>query len=217
MTAAGAHFIDSDPLAEAAARLWLDLRRAEPDLRSLVVTGCRGSEGATALSNALAHAVIKLEGSRVLLIDADPATAGLTRALGVGDVVGLQQLRDANDDFAPLLVPLGQGLDLLPAGQGAGGAGASLPPDRILQDLQKRASLSHDLLIWDSRAITASVETKRLVGMVGRAILVVESDVTRIDHLTASLNEITALKATTLAVLRNRAGRRVLSIGAGRE
>jgi len=191
----------SDPVAEAAARVWLDLRGA--GLRSFVVTGCWGGEGATTFSEALARAANHLDGKRVLLIDANPVSADLTARLGVS----------AAPDAAPFSqrVTLAPGLDLAP-GQGA--PGLHLPPEPDLAQLQDQALQSHDLVIWDSCGISRSLDTRRLIGVVGNAVLVTNSDVTRVDQLSTAVNEVAALSARTIAVIRNRAGRNPLSVGA---
>ncbi len=191
----------SDPVADAAARVWLDLRGT--GLRSFVVTGCWGGEGATTFTEALGRAAHHLDGKRVLLMDANPVSADLTARLGGG----------ATADKAPFSqrVTLAPGLDLAP---GRVGPGLHLPSEPDLVQLQDQVLQSYDLVIWDSCGISRSLDTRRLIGVVGSAVLVANSDVTRVDQLSTAVNEVAALSARTIAVIRNRAGRNPLSIGA---
>lgn len=187
-----------DPVAETAARVWLDLRRHS--LKSLVVTGCRGGEGATTLAEALARVAQQIDGRRVLLIDANPIAPDLSSRLAPG--------ADCEDPAARITIA--PGITLCPGLA----AGSVLPPDAELTRFQDQAQKAHDLLIWDSRAISLSLDTRRLIGLVGLVVLVTQSDVTRADHLAAAMNEIAALSARPLAVIRNRAGRTPFSISA---
>lgn len=194
-----------DPVAEAAARIWLDLRGA--GLRSFVVTGCRGGEGATTFTEALGRAANHLDGKRVLLIDANTLSADLT----------LLRLRADPAAQATEIAPfahrtaLAPGIDLA---VGRAGPGRHLPPERELAVLRDQALQSHDLVIWDSAGISQSLDTRRLIGVVGSVVLVTQSDVTRIDQLSTAVNEVAALSARTIAVIRNRSGRNPLSISA---
>jgi Mrp family chromosome partitioning ATPase len=201
-------------LNDACAHIWIDLRHAWPGLRSLIVTGCGGGEGVTSIALALGRAAHRLGSSRVLLIDAAPSANGLTARHAPSGGRGIRQFRDAETDLQGLVRPIGPGLDLLPLG--AGGK-SILPPDEDLKLLQERALQSYDLVIWDVPPITGSVEVKLLITLVGNVALVAETDRTRSAQVSAALDQIRALSAQPLAVLRNRAARAPFGFGTRRE
>ncbi len=201
----------ADPVAETAARVWLDLRVAVPDLRSVVVTGCRGGEGATTFAASLARAAQQLDGKRVLLIEANVFAPALAARLSL-PAPKAAWCEEANP--LGLVASVTPGFDVLPS---PARRGLRLPADGLLADLRDKALKSYDLLVWDTRAVSASLDTKRLIGIMGRVVLITESDATRVEHVSAALNDIQALQARAVAVIRNRAGRNLLSLRAGRD
>ncbi len=210
------HVRQARNLGNEGTRLFEDLRHNYPSVRNMLLTGCNGGEGTTTLSLALAMAARKLDDARILLIDADFADAALSRSIGAGDAEGLRDLGDNPGDYTRHLIRLEDGTSVLPAGRLPVDM-ADLKRDGTLQALVDAALVSHDFVFWDTEAINGSANTKILMAVVPDVILVTESDRTRMDHFTACLHEIASLRARTLAVLRNRAGRRAFSMGADQQ
>ncbi|MDN5785903.1 cellulose synthase operon protein YhjQ/BcsQ [Pseudorhodobacter sp.] len=210
----GGRPLTNDKLQDACAQLWLDLRHAAATLPSLIVTGCGGGEGVSTIAFSLGGAALRIGSSRVLVIDASPSSNGLSETLASGSGRGLRQFQVSDPDLIGLIKPIAAGYDLLPIG--AGGR-ATLPSDQDLSLLQARALESYDVVIWDVPPVTDSIEAKRLITLFGNVVLVTETDRTPCAQVIAALDEIRALSAEPLAVLRNRAARAVFGFGTRRD
>ncbi len=204
--------VRSELIVNDAARLLADLGRGE-GRHSFLVTGCVGGEGATTLAIALARAARKLNGAKALLIDADLAKSGLTRLAGSMEKAGLRQLRDKPDLYPNAVIQVGSDLDILPAGSKPGAGMSELVAAGALEALLSAAFRDYRYVFWDTHALGRSADTGLLMTVVTGVILVTESDVTRMDHLSSRLAEIANARAHAVAVLRNRAGRRPFSAG----
>lgn len=198
----------SEQLLNEAARLLADLGRSESE-RSFLVTGCAGGEGATTLALALGRAASRAGENGALLVDADFADPALSRLADAAGKDGLRQLAKAPASYAGSVVSMAGGLKLLPAGRPGGAGMAELVSSGALATLLAAALGSYRFVFWDSHALGASADTGALLTAVPGVLLLTESDVTRMDHLTSRLNEIANAGARPLAVLRNRAGRRL--------
>jgi capsular exopolysaccharide synthesis family protein len=66
--------------------------QASKDIRSIMVTSALPSEGKTVTSLNLAHSCAQLHGVRILLVDGDLRSRGLTRLLGISEGVGLSDV-----------------------------------------------------------------------------------------------------------------------------
>ena len=201
-------------IQKEASRLLADIGRAHEDMRSFVVTGCIGGEGATTMCIALARAAGSDANARALIIDADFATRDLTRLADADGKNGLRQFRSDRSTYADLVVSLGNDLNILPAGGAGGLEMPELVRSGAIEELLELALRDYHFVFWDTRALGKSPDAGLLMSVVPNVLLVTESDVTRMDHFTSHLNEIANARATTVAVVRNRAGRWPFSVGA---
>lgn len=197
----------SEQLLNEAARLLADLGRTDSE-RSFLVTGCAGGEGATTLALALARAANRIGEGGALLIDADFVDPALSRLADAAGKDGLRQLVKAPASYAGSVVSMAGGLKVLPAGRDGAGM-AELVRSGALATLLAAVLEHYRFVFWDSHALGMSPDTGALLAVVPGVLLLTESDVTRMDHLTSRLNEIANAGARPMAVLRNRAGRRL--------
>lgn len=213
-------------LRREATRLVADLQHNFPGTREILLTGCAGKEGVTALTIALARAVVRRSKARVLMIDAnfDPHNRGLTHLVKGVEKKGLLDLilptKDAEMESADLLsstLALEPGIDVLTRGVALSVELADFDTSSKLEKFREQALRNYDFVFWDVESINFSTDSKVLLSAIKKVILVVESDVTRMDHLNSSIAEIKQTHAQLLAVLRNKAGQRAFSVGADQQ
>lgn len=199
---------------DEASRLFAEIRRTHDDMRSFLVTGCVGGEGATTFAMALARGATATGAGKALAIDADFVARGLTKLAQAEGRDGLRQIDKAGVAIADLVVAAGDGVAVLPAGRDSGATMAGLVGSGALAAFIDTALRDYRYLFWDSHALGRSADTGVLMTAVPNVILMTELDATRIDHFTSCLNAIANASATPVAVLRNRAGRHAFSVGA---
>lgn len=192
-------------LSDDAALLLADIRRARPDLRDLLVTGCAGGEGASTVALALASAAQRIENARVLLVDADPEKSSLTNSWGLGGRGGLQQIGEGKPAYSQFCATIANGIDLLPAGSRAAGHLVWGSANGVFQALREQSTKDYDLVIWDTSPISRSAETRLIAMNVPNVVLVAQSARTQLSQFAKSLEEIKRLGTAPLAVVRNRA------------
>ncbi|SDD53974.1 cellulose synthase operon protein YhjQ/BcsQ [Ruegeria marina] len=202
-----------------ASRLFTDIRRNFPATRQFLVTGCNGGEGVSTLCLALGRAAHRIQNANVLLVDANFRTRGLSSLVHNMATRGLCDLPTAptetpEQEVLRHTVEFEPGVSILPRGDSADADAIDLQSRGILDKVIAAASARFDITIWDTDAINISSDTKVLATRLPDIVLVTLSDVTRMDHLTSSLREISTMRARPIAVLRNRAGKRPFSIRA---
>ncbi|MBX3568067.1 MAG: hypothetical protein KF914_08420 [Rhizobiaceae bacterium] len=192
-------------LHDEAARLLADIRR-NTETRTLLVTGCAGGEGATTIAIALARAAARRELEKCLLVDANFARPELTRLAGAAGRSGLRDLKHDPSGVHGLVAALADGIDVLPVGT-APTPMSELVASGAVAGLIEAALAKYGLVLVDGRGLTGSGDTGLLLAAVPDVVLVTRSDVTRMDHFTASLNDLSDAGAYPVAVLRNGARR----------
>lgn len=213
-------------LRHEATRLFADLQRNFPRTREILFTGCAGKEGVTSLAVALARAAVQSRRARVLLVDANfaPRNTGLTDLVQGNKTTGLRDLMQPEDgtdrseqNLLATAVKLDHNIDVFTHGNATSVEMADLDNSSMLEKLRRQALEAYDFVFWDVDSINFSPDAIVLLSVIQKVILVVESDVTRIDHLNSSIAEIRQIRAELLAVLRNRAGQRAFSVGADQQ
>ena len=150
-------------------------------LRSVAVTSAAPGEGKTLSSANLAVCCAQLQDFRVLVVDGDLRTRGLTRLLGVPQERGLSELLHARCDFAdpivatdiPNLFVLGAGSDLEP------------PPELLAgarwKDFMNWCSETFKLVIVDTPPLTPLADTDLILHGCDGALFVVRARKTSRD------------------------------------
>jgi flagellar biosynthesis protein FlhG len=179
-------------------------RTARPRGDVLVVASGRSGVGASTVA-ALLSVMAAVEGLDVLLVDADGSRASLPPMLGV--TAGPPSRASMGEDARPedLLVPLGEGLTLLPVG-GAAGAGEGVTADPRTSLIRAIGGLyaRFDLVIIDSGSRLDQV-VHAAAGGVTRLLAVTEPHRTAISATYALVRTVDHhLGAVPIDVLVNR-------------
>jgi protein-tyrosine kinase len=194
-----AQFRGSDTL-EAAAESYRALRTrllrllSAQGLRSIVVTSAVQGEGKTLTSLNLALCCAQLRDMRILLIDGDIRSYGLTRLIGSPNVSGLSEVLagKCEPEKAVLATDL-PNLYVLPAGT------PSMPPPELFasrrwQELVGWCSESFKLVLVDSPPVLNLADVELITAACDGVLMVVRAQQTRRDALRKSASQIDAKK-----------------------
>jgi Mrp family chromosome partitioning ATPase len=166
----------------------------------VVVASAMKGEGKTTVAGVLATALARMD-RRVLLIDADLRTAGLSRALRVDETGGLAGLlRGGGDLFARLQPGWTEGLSVLPTATDAD-AGDLLA--RRFGEVLLRARDSFDLVVVDSPELLAADDAATLATLVDGVLMVV-SDGTMAAPVSEAVLALHGLRVRVWGVVANR-------------
>jgi len=127
-------------------------------LRVISVTSGKGGVGKSAVTINLAESLAQL-GQRVLVVDADPGPAALSVQFGVLPSFPLPQILTGERTLEELMVDLGQGVRLLPAGVVIRQYPSLSPSDRLVlfQGMERLEELFDFILIDTGAGIPANV------------------------------------------------------------
>ena len=194
-----AQFLGSDTL-EAAAESYRALRtrllrlRSAQGLRSIVVTSAVQGEGKSLTSLNLALCCAQLHDMRILLIDGDIRSYGLTRLIGSLHVPGLSEVLagKCEPEKAILATDL-PNLYVLPAGT------PSMPPPELFasrrwQELIGWCNESFKLVLVDSPPVLNLADVELITAPCDGVLMVVRAQQTRRDALQKSASQIDAKK-----------------------
>jgi Mrp family chromosome partitioning ATPase/glycosyltransferase involved in cell wall biosynthesis len=153
--------------ASKKSRRWVDAAQCIHCLRqkldqtgsAYLVTSSDWGEGRTSMVMSLALSWCGA-GVRTVVVDADLATRGLTRALKLDDQPGFFEMLQEGDG-APILKVQSNGLAILPAGIANEADGLTITPVAIAQ-LLKRLRANFDVILIDSGPALGRVETSVL-------------------------------------------------------
>ncbi len=192
-------FYGSDAL-EAAEESYRALRtrllrmRAARSLRSVVITSSVQGEGKTLTALNLALSCAQLHEMRVLLVDGDVRTCGLTRTLGSPSGPGLSEVLVGECDPAKaILATDSRNLSVLSSGQ------ASLPPAELFasrrwQELLSWCNESFSLVIVDSPPVLNLADVELITAACDGVLMVVRAQHTRRDVLRNAARQIDTKK-----------------------
>ena len=168
-------------LAHSAVEAYRTLRtrvmrlQASKGIRSIMLTSAVPSEGKTVTSLNLAHSCAQLNGVRILLVDGDLRSGGLTRLLeitervGLSDVLSGKSLRDE-----ALLTTEHPNLVILGAGSSCGQP-AELFASPCWSEFNTWASQSFDVIIVDAPPISSITDAELIGAGCDGALLVVRA------------------------------------------
>lgn len=155
--------------------------------RSLImVTSALAGDGKTYTSFNLARSMALELDHRVVLVDADVLSRGLSRALGVQDMPGLVDLlRDEHLDIEDVLLPTSDAnLCVMPAGRLDDSVNELLSSERMKQITARLAAVGpHQITILDSPPLLLTSEAGALVAVAGQVVLVVRAFITGQDDV----------------------------------
>lgn len=181
-----------EPVRESyrALRTRLLKLRSAQGLRSIVITSSIQGEGKTLTSLNLAMCCAQLHDMRVLLVDADIRSHGLTRVIGSPSGPGLSEVLEnsCKPENAILATDL-PNLHVLTGGI------PSIPPAELLasrrfQEFVAWSSETFKLVILDSPPILNLADVELITGACDAALMVVRAQKTRRDVLSKSASQI---------------------------
>jgi capsular exopolysaccharide synthesis family protein len=190
----GSHSLQSAEEAYRALRTRLFRLRATSELRSIIVTSSVPGEGKTLTSLNLALCCSQLKDVRVLLIDGDIRTGGLTRALRSAPSPGLADILSGQCD-AESAVSESNHPNLYVCGSGSTALSpAELYAGRRWQEFIAWCSGSFHLVIVDSPPIMTLSDVELMTAACDGVLLAVRARHTRRDVLKRFASQIDAKK-----------------------
>lgn len=189
---------DPAPYRRLALQLHHGLPRAEAPRSVLLVTPSRSgltSHGAALLATSAAEEL----GGPVLLVDASPSEAALTRLLGTEGAPGLTDLlADSAPPVDELLLPTShEKVTFLPAGSIPLGALADGGIDALLEALQSRS----DIVFFCGGAVLGESMALRLASHVGCVLLLAVENETTVEDLDAARDALAYAKARRVGLV----------------
>lgn len=170
----------------------------ERPLRSLLVVGAQGGEGAGEFAANLA-AVVARTGRRVTLVDADPEEAEVTALLRLAGRSGVNELLEGTvADLEEIRVTRGPDIDVLPAGRGAGAR--LIDPERATALLTRILARS-DLVIVAAAPVHRSANTLVWARAAEGTVVIVGKDQTKRQNLAYATESLLMLGARLLGAV----------------
>lgn len=170
-------------------------------LRSIVFAGCDGNEGCTQVAREFAEALASM-GLRVLLVDADMRTGGLTTALAPrgGDLHELvEQGRDPDD------LPWGRGsLTVVPSPSGLAEKESFLRSPALAAWLRQQCS-RYDYVLVDVPPLERFADALLVSGLCDGVVLVVQPGRSTLQAVTRAHERLVRANAALFGVVLNRA------------
>ncbi len=173
------HSVQSESFRTLRSRLYQ--AREKQALQSILVTSALPAEGKTFVSANLAQALVRQQGRRVLLIDADLRRAQLHEVLGAPSQPGLSEyLRDGLEDVALLKRGLLENLFFIPGGKSDGNPAELIANGRLKTLLQRMAPL-FDWIILDSPPAVPVSDSSLMARDCDGVVLVVRAGTTPVE------------------------------------
>ncbi len=173
------HSVQSESFRTLRSRLYQ--AREKQALQSVLVTSALPAEGKTFVSANLAQAMVRQQGRRVLLIDADLRRAQLHEVLGASSQPGLAEYLRGNLDEAAVMQrgPL-DNLFLISGGKPVPNPAELIGNGRLKVLLQRMAPL-FDWIILDSPPAVPVSDASLLAGSCDGVVLVVRAGDTPVE------------------------------------
>jgi len=155
--------------------------REKMPLKRLMVTSALPKEGKSFVAANLAQVIVRQQGRRTLVIDADLRSPGMHRHLGATQTPGLSEyLMGECDEFAILQRGPMENLFFVPAGRSASSAPELLANGRLKLFLQRLEPL-FDWIIIDTPPVVPVADSTLLANFCDGVLMVVRSNVTPSD------------------------------------
>jgi protein-tyrosine kinase len=150
-------------------------------LKKLLVTSAMPKEGKSFVAANLAQVMVRQQGRRALVIDADLRSPGMHRHLGAKQSPGLSEyLMGESDEFSILQRGQMENLFFVPAGRSVAGAAELLSNGRLKLFLQRVEPL-FDWIILDTPPVIPVSDSTLLANFCDGVIMVVRANVTPSD------------------------------------
>lgn len=155
--------------------------REKLPLKRLMVTSALPKEGKSFVAANLAQVIVRQQGRRVLVIDADLRSPGMHRHLGTNQMPGLSEyLLGECDEFAMMQRGPMENLFFVPAGRVASGASELLANGRLKLFLQRVEPL-FDWIILDTPPVIPVADSTLIANFCEGVLMVVRSNATPSD------------------------------------
>jgi len=155
--------------------------REKLPLKRLMVTSALPKEGKSFVAANLAQVIVRQQGRRVLVIDADLRSPGMHRHFGTSQTPGLSDyLLGECDEFAIMQRGPMENLFFVPAGRVASGAPELLANGRLKLFLQRVEPL-FDWIILDTPPVVPVADSTLLANFCEGVLMVVRSNATPSD------------------------------------
>jgi len=190
----GSNSLNSAAESYRALRTRLLRLTSARDLRSIVITSSIPGEGKTLTSLNLALCCSQLHNMRVLLIDGDIRTSGLTRTLGFSSYPGLAEALSGQCSPEAVVLETNHP-NLYVCGSGS----TSLPPPELYagqswQEFITWCKKSFTLVILDSPPIMTMADVELMTAACDGVLIVVRARHTRRNELQKSAGQIDSKK-----------------------
>lgn len=189
-----------DPFAEHYRSIYLHITTREEPLTNLAITGDEPEIAALVGVNVAAFDV--REARSAIVVDTDPLTAGVARALEVANEPGLRDVLSGTTGWTDAIqyVPIGrdQVLAVMPAGRRGGQPSAELA-GRVRADLTRLAS-RHDLIVFVTAVDQARVDPATVL-LSPDVVLCARLGHTRIRRLREMVKQLRAADMTVHGLL----------------
>ena len=155
--------------------------REKLPLKKLLVTSALPKEGKSFVAANLAQVMVRQQGRRALVIDADLRSPGMHRHLGAKQSPGLSEyLMGESDEFSILQRGPMENLFFVPAGRSVAGAAELLSNGRLKLFLQRVEPL-FDWIILDTPPVIPVSDSTLLANFCDGVLMVVRANVTPSD------------------------------------
>jgi polysaccharide biosynthesis transport protein len=191
---AGSDSLESADESYRALRTRLMRLRIDRGMRSIIVTSSVQGEGKTHISTNLAHCCAQLHEMRVLLIDGDIRSCGLSRALSLPPSPGLGEVLSGDSENDQAIVATDNpNLYLLSAGR------AALPPAELFagrrwQEFIQWCSESFNFVLVDAPPILNLADVELMTVACDGVVMVVRAQHTKREQLQKSASQVDAKK-----------------------
>jgi Mrp family chromosome partitioning ATPase len=177
----------ASPFADAMRVALVQLMQAKADKVSCIaVAGAQLGDGASTISLALARTAAAA-GVRVLLIDTDFAEAGLTKAMGIEPVTGIEAILGGGHKLADLVVEDHMtSVHLLPSAPRESSHGAlSLTQLAAIKAMLAAARVNYDMILIDCQPHGPRARTRSMARLADAVLLVASYDTTKRNAMRA--------------------------------
>jgi tyrosine-protein kinase Etk/Wzc len=197
------------PLSESLRRFCVifEHKMHEADSRIALFSGVNAQTGVSSVAEQVAGQLAQ-GGARVLLIDADTRSGGLTRKGSAGSARGLFDFVSGHSTFEDAVRVGSEGnFDFLPSGSQSGGALARFSRDALRRSLTSICD-RYQYLIVDGAPVLSAAETLVIAREAGCVFVVARSKSSRITELTASVEAFESVGVQVTGAVLNTVGRK---------